>query len=247
MPLFPLRIRWTDPAGLGTADAVGVCRCDDGCEYALKDSSKHARTPHNEWFCSHLASTIGIAGPPCAIVERADGVLVFGSRWEGGVSKEPWHAMISNGTIVFDDVKGTLAKVFAYDNFVYNDDRHVGNFVMRSQKNGYALLTLDYSRSWLYHGFPPAALPFAPGKNTISASRWITATLGQYITEDSTRETLDRIEAVTEKDVLGIINQHPQSWLTEAERDQIASWWMSSARKERLYNLRKGIKDGTYL
>jgi len=69
MTLIPLRIRWADPVGLGSADAAGVVRCDDGCEYAVKDDSKHPRTMHSEWFCSRLAEIIGIAVPPFRVIE----------------------------------------------------------------------------------------------------------------------------------------------------------------------------------
>jgi HipA-like kinase len=186
--LFPLRIRWTDPKGLGTADASVVCRCDDGCDYAVKDGSKHPRTPHNEWFCSSLADAIGIAGPPFNIIEQDNGTLAFGSRWEGGVPPEQWYEMVTKGALTFDDVKPTLARIFAFDNFVYNEDRHPKNFVIRSQRTGHALLALDYSRAWLYHGFPPHSLPFAPNQNTMAASRWIAATFGQYLTEGSTKD-----------------------------------------------------------
>jgi hypothetical protein len=247
VPLFPLRILWTDPGGLGTADAAGVCRCDDGCDYALKDGTKHPRTPHNEWFCSQLAALIGVAGPAFAAVEQTDGTVVFGSRWEGGVAKEQWHQMAVSGTISFDDVKVTLAKIFAFDNFVYNDDRHIGNYVVRSQRTGHALLALDYSRAWFYHGFPLSPLPFNAAQNTIAASRWVTGKFGQYINGDTTKETLDWLEAVTKDDVSGIINGYPKSWITASEKDDVVHWWASQARKDRINGIRHGIKDGTYL
>ena len=85
MTLIPLRVVWTDPVGLASADASGVVRCDDGCEYAVKDDSKHSKTMHSEWFCSRLAEAVGIAVPPFKICERMDGTLVFGSRWEGAL------------------------------------------------------------------------------------------------------------------------------------------------------------------
>jgi hypothetical protein len=226
---------------------MGVCRCDDGCDYALKDGTKHPRTPHSEWFCSRLAETIGISVPPFAAVEQADGTVVFGSRWEGGVAKEQWHQMALNGTMSFDDVRATLAKIFAFDNFVHNDDRHVGNYVVRSQRTGHALLALDYSRAWFYHGFPLSPLPFNAAQNTIVASRWITCQFGQYITQDSTRETLDRLEAVTTDDVARIINGHHQSWITSSEKDRVVNWWASQARKDKLNGVRHGISDGSYL
>jgi hypothetical protein len=68
-----------------------------------------------------------------------------------------------------------------------------------------------------------------------------------YVTVDSTKEILDRLDAVTAVDVAGIIVSHPQLWLTEAEKERILTWWASHARKDRIDGIRKGIKDGTYL
>lgn len=246
MTLVPLRIRWTDPAGLASADAVGVVRCDDGCEYVIKDDSKHANRRHSEWFCSRLAEAIGIAVPLFHVVEHADGSAFFGSRWEGGIPAEPWHQMIKNGALKFDDVKAVLANIFALDNFVHNIDRHVNNYIIRSQRNGYALLAPDYSRAWYYGGFPLASLPL-PACNTVTASRWITANFGPYITVASTQEALDKIESIDTNDASDFITSHPQSWLTKPEADAVTAWWSSPARKQRIDGIRQGIKDGTYL
>jgi hypothetical protein len=84
---IPVEVRYCIPLNV-SADCGQVCRCDDGCDYVIKDGktggSKPA-TPHSEWFCTQLAETIGIASPGCKIVKMADGTLAFGSRWEGGI------------------------------------------------------------------------------------------------------------------------------------------------------------------
>jgi hypothetical protein len=246
MSLHPLRILWTDPVGLASADAAGVVRCDDGCDYVIKDDAKHAKTMHSEWFCSRLAEAVGIAIPPYQLVERADGSLVFGSRWEGGIPKEQWFQMIQNGILKFDDVKAVLANVFALDNFVHNVDRHCGNYLIRQQRNGYALFASDFSRAWYFGGFPPGVLPL-PLCNTTTAQRWITATFGKYVDVATTQKTLDKIESISANDASDFIKSHPQSWLAQPETDAIVAWWSSSARKQRIDGIRQGIKDGKYL
>jgi hypothetical protein len=244
--LVPLRVRWTDPVGLASADAAGVVRCDDGCEYVIKDDSKHAKTRHSEWFCSRLADAVGIAVPPFQIIELPDGSIVFGSRWEGGVPSETWHQMIKNGALKFDDVKAVLANVFVFDNFIHNVDRHAGNYIIRPQRNGYALFAPDYSRAWYYGGFPLAALPL-PACNTVNASRWIVANFAPYVDVASTKDTLDKIESISASNASDFIKSHPQDWLTQSEADAIVAWWSSPERQNRIDGIRKGIKDGTYL
>jgi hypothetical protein len=110
-PLIPLQILWRDPVGLNSVDSPGACRCDDGCDYVVKDGAKDRHTPHNEWFCSSLAESIGIPGPPYGVIEEAPGAFVFGSRWEGGVTKENWWEMVARGDIALDEIKPALSKI----------------------------------------------------------------------------------------------------------------------------------------
>jgi hypothetical protein len=134
-------------------------------------------TPHSEWFCTKLAQAVGIASAPCAVVKMLDGTTAFGSRWEGGVLNPSvaghWWEKVKSGEIPIDDIRGTLSRIYAFDNFVFNPDRHCGNFIVREQRNGFAVLANDYSRAWLCNGFPLPALPMTR-HNTMEAQRWLT-------------------------------------------------------------------------
>lgn len=61
--------RWCDKANEGTADCAYFCRCDDGSDYAVKDDSHHQFHPHIEYFCTKLGEMVGLASPPCRIVD----------------------------------------------------------------------------------------------------------------------------------------------------------------------------------
>src|SRR6516164_992949 len=89
-----------------------------------------------------LGDLVGIPSPPCAVIERADGSLVFGSRWEGGVAKDLWWEMVRRGEIAFSDISAPLSRIYAFDHF---EDRHLKNFLFREQHKGWALLAFDYS------------------------------------------------------------------------------------------------------
>jgi hypothetical protein len=245
--LVPVRIKWCDPKGLGTEDASGICRCDDGCDYVVKDGSKSAFTPHDEWFCTHLASAIGIPSPPCTVVEYPDGSLAFGSRWEGGVAKEPWWEMVRRGAIVMADIAPALSRIYAFDHFVHNEDRHLRNFLFRDQHQGWAVLAFDYSRAWLYNGMPLPALPFQPDKKTIMARRFLLSEFGEYIDKAEADGALQKIADVKETQILQSINSHPKTWLPDDEKDKIVNWWQSQQRTDRINQIRQGIHDGTYL
>jgi hypothetical protein len=226
---FPLKVRFCDPPDLG-ADAGPICTADDGHDYQVKDKTSGESVPeipHCEWFCTHLAESVGIACPPCNILEMHDGTLVFGSRWEGGVLKNPgigeaggyWWDKVKTGEIKIEDIKSVLSKIYAFDNFVYNTDRHCRNFIVRGKRNGLAFLANDYSRAWIRYGFPPHDLPIAEGA-TVESQRGLSLFWNyKYIDEKEINIVLDRIRVIRKKKIRDIIQSHPQDWLTpEQER-----------------------------
>lgn len=246
--LFPVRAITCDPANLNTADCNWLCRCDDGCTYAIKDGTKNPFVPHSEWFCTQLAERVSIAAPACKIVEMHDRTHVFGSRWEGGVlSKSDWIGKLQRNEISLTDIAPVLSRIFAFDHFVYNDDRHAGNFIVRDQAGGYAVLAFDYSRSWLFHGFPLPALPFAQHQNTRQLQQQIRRLLFAYIDSEKCTELLDRIRNINVSTIEDIIESHPESWLDPKNRDDILDWWGSTSFVDRISSIAKGIEDGSYL
>lgn len=148
-----LKIKWRDPRGLAGIDAAGVCRCEDGADYVLKDGAADPLTPHNEWFSTHLAQAVKIVCPPCAIIEDEHGNLLFGSRWEGGVSSSSWLSMVHRGELNKTDIAAPLSRILAFDYFIQNGDRHLDNYIVRGQRNGHLIMAIDFSRSWCFEGF----------------------------------------------------------------------------------------------
>ena len=240
---------WIDPDALGTADAGPVCRCDDGCEYATKGTNNHSQVPHSEWLCTQLGEVIGIAAPPCAVIEMPNGDLVFGSRWEGGVvpAQPPWWEQVKNGRIPLDNVKEILTKIYAFDHFVHNIDRHAKNFIMRSQRSSEVLMANDYSRAWLVHGFPLPQTPMDENSNTVKAQRRFTEYFGTYIDPVEACSTMERIKAIPSSRIQNIIEFHPLVWLDDNLKGRILDWWGNGEMNTRAEHVAKGIEDGTHL
>lgn len=255
---FPLKIRTLYPVDIG-ADSKKRCRAEDGLDYHIKDmvsgDSNHT-TPHSEWFCTRLAEAIGIACPQCAILEEHDGTLVFGSRYEGGVLTAPkigetsgfWWQSVKSGEIKIDDISVVLSRIYAFDMFIYNDDRHSNNFVARESVNGTVLLANDYSRAWLRHGIPLPQLPMDANSNTVSQQRKFMVYWGhKYVDGKTAKELLKRIAKVPIETIEYIINSHPEAWLTLEEEKSILSWWGSRPMLKRVAEVCKGIADGSCL
>lgn len=252
--LMPIKALWCSPASLGSADLKQVCKCEDGSQYAIKetevdprDASKSIWTAHNEHFCYRLGQMVGIASPNHHIVELSADRLAFGSRWEGGTQPNFWWDQIAAGTIARDDILPTLARVYVFDLFIHNTDRHTGNLLIRQQHIGHAAIAFDYSRAWTFHGFPLPSLPFAAGENTVKVQRGLSSLLGSYVTEAIGDEILHKLNHVSVDNIRDILNSQPESWLTNSARQDIISWWASPGRIARIDAIKAGIKNGSFL
>jgi hypothetical protein len=249
LPL-PARAVQVDPVGLG-ADSDAVCHCDDNLDYVIKDRRTHRLLPHSEWFCSHLADFLGIAGPPCKVVEMPDGSKVFGSRWEGGVLRGPphprWWELVIAGTLDIASCSATLTRLYVFDHFVHNVDRHLDNILARDQRSGIALLALDYSHAWLMNGFPLPALPLSSDANTVAAQRDLARQCGPYVNLSEARRFSEQIKRVPVGRIKQIISAHPKEWLSVRLKSSILKWWSSEDMISRVEGIATGIEDGTYL
>jgi hypothetical protein len=243
--LFSIKAIRCDPSDLGTADCAYVCRCEDGSDYAIKSDKPTATAPHSEWLCYHLGERVGLASPPCRVVELLDKALFLGSRWETGEIKN-WWGKLQSGAINIDDLKQALSRIYAFDLFVHNIDRHLNNFLVRKQHKGYAVIAMDYSRAWLANGIPPPDLPFPTSCSTVAAHRILRATAGEFFVLDEARNVLSNISKVNVGEISNIIKLHPNNWLTNTQSEDIINWWKSPQREQRISKIVAGLGDGTY-
>lgn len=243
-PHLPIRAVRCDPLAT-SADCKQVCRCTDGCDYAIKSGIDIPSMPHNEWFCAKLAERVGIATTRGKIVE-VDGGTSFGSRWQSG-EEAGWWISASTGKFAFSDLAPALSKILAFDLFVHNGDRHLNNFFVHMQKLGAGILAMDFGRAWMFNGFPLPSLPMDENENTITASCTLSQLFGDYIDQSQVKEVTDSLRVISDVQIKEIIEQHPKEWLSTSEKDAIVDWWRSQARLDRINQIEEGIGDGTFL
>jgi hypothetical protein len=248
-----------DPPNLRTADCPAIVGCDDTCDYAIKDAASNPLVPHAEWFCTHLAELVGIACPDCQVIKMPpDGRLVFGSRWEGGVlpalpppAPPTWVELVRRGLIPLADICMALSRIYAFDHFIHNTDRHAGNFLIRQNQARWAVLAFDFSRAWTYHGFPLPAVPFDvtdPNERTIRVQRQLSLIFGTtYINSGEAFGLLETIGRVPKYRIEGIIKAHPREWLPLTHRKAIMDWWKSKEMMSRIDQIATGISNGSFL
>lgn len=225
MQLFPLRMIRVDPVNLGSADCHLIGRADTGHDYAIKVSlPENPHLPVSGWIGHHLAQACGIPVPDWEQVELPDGRLGFGSRWEGGtlpdqMAMTEWLLGLEP---VPPELPGLLSAVFAFDLFVHNDDRHLGNFLVRTGRNAArVVLAGDYSRALLYHPWPPP-VGFPPC-NTLAERGRTSAAFGYDVARSE--QVLNRLSQIDGARWSTILNAMPDVWGGAALRTLLTDWW----------------------
>lgn len=248
--IFPRKVLYVAPQADPTADTLGEGEADDGGRYVLKNDAHGRPVRASEWLCTNIAEAVGfIAARPC-VLEMPDGTLVFGSRRLAGVAAQaeshkhiltpgghpdqPKHA-IPLGT--------SLSALYAFDMAFNNDDRHLNNYMFTVESGALRPVTFDFSRS-LFWAWPLAG--FVPPQ---TATRDLGAFLRQLHGWDlvAAEGVITRLETLSAETVQRFIKEMPGDWLVEQLRTDLLTWWSGQGRKDRLAELREGLRDGSLL
>ncbi|WP_413711840.1 HipA family kinase [Rhizobium sp. Rhizsp82] len=245
--LVPLDAIWCGAADFGSADASEGCFCGDAGAFVIKGATTDPHIPHSEWFCSSLAQIVGVPQVPYSLVRHTDGSLHFGSLWMKGKTPDWWTLALA-GAIDFASLADDLAKIYVFDLFINNEDRHVNNFMVVPEGQGHRVYSFDYSRAWLVNGFPlPDAIMSDANIATVNIKSWLLSNFGAFISMDVANVILDRIAGIDEATIRRIIGDHPRDWLTQANEDAIIEWWTSGMATARVETIRAGLQNGDFL
>lgn len=224
--------RTKPPPATAAADFIGI---DDVTthRWLCKGQTRHPMVPATEWLCSRLASACGLPVPPISVVEleTMPGSTYFGSQWQGG-SLEFLQAMgrISNPHV--------FERTHAVDLFVYNTDRHRGNYLYLELAGDIVARVIDFSHSWMVMGWPLPSLPM-PACNTVKE---LPELLAQN-TKGYQRPTdiIDRIAALPDDWMCNVMDEMPQEWLAPYLRMALEEWWLEDARTRRAIEAKSSL------
>jgi hypothetical protein len=229
---FPVLCNRTIQAPL-SADADFVAICESSTDrYLCKGQSRFPYLPATEWICSTLARDCGLPVPAFSVVELATrpGTYFFGSRWLGGaIDFTAGLSRVSNPSV--------FSETFGIDWFSHNDDRHLGNFLYLELAGEVVARPMDFSRAWMYHGWPLPPLPLPNTCNTMTQRLFWAAAHG-YVRPMS---IIDRVNEQAHDWMQKTIDEMPQAWVTQPERDALIAWWKSSSRQSRVNNAKSTI------
>lgn len=245
---FPRKALNEFPPKEKSADSLGEAEADDNFRYYIKGDAHGRRVRASEWISTHIAEEVGIAAPAATVIERQDNTTVFGSRRISGVADATTTvayltaASLSNTAQNVVGLRPILSSIYALDMFLYNDDRHLNNYLSIDDNGVRRLYAFDFSRalfwSWPWNGFPQGCNTRLWGNVLRQLHGFDAAAAGA---------TMDRLTALAPATVEGFINRMPTDWLPDDLRSQFIQWWSSTAREVRLNELRKGIADGSLL
>jgi hypothetical protein len=245
--LFPRRTLCEFPKQKNSADSLGEVEAEDLHRYYIKGDSNGQPTRASEWLCTQLAETIGIAAPPVAVIELANGNLVFGSRRISGVADDiATQLYLTRKTEIGpnpSNLSSLLSMIYTFDMFVNNDDRHFGNYLTVEENGTRRLFAFDFSRAmfwrWPWVNFP------SPNQNTRVCGKILRSSHGFDI--NAAREILGKLKTLSPAIIEGFLNRMPSEWLSGERKKEFMNMWSGVERQDRIGALHEGFGDGSLL
>jgi hypothetical protein len=196
-----------------------------------------------------LAESVGISAPAPCIIQLQDGSTVFGSRRIAGVADAAITTAFlttptaSNQGPTVIGLKALLSRIYAYDMFFFNNDRHLENYLSVDDNGVRRLYSFDFSRAlfwrWPWNGCPD------PACHTRSWGSVMRRFHG--FDEPAASATLDAIASLVPTSVQSFINHMPSDWMATDLQAQFMDVWTSNICKLRVDVIRKGFQDGSLL
>jgi len=240
--LFPIEIIETYPSNEGTADLTTIGKGQNSKHYAIKRiSDGNGFVPASEFFCYELARHVSIATPDYDYLSLPKTEIAFGSVWEGGVhslNKNNDVIDILENTVIVDDLERFFGKVYAFDLFVNNEDRHFGNYIFRESFGKTKIaLAFDFSRAW--KETDPFGYSCLQSDTRTKECHEAIKDYGRF-DHAAALDTLEKIRAIDKEIIVSIMENMHSSWMSKSEKKVIIDWWGSEPFHERIDKL-KGV------
>jgi hypothetical protein len=242
--LFHRRVSTRFPnAAQGRHLAFG-CIADDGWYFYCKEDRDGLPVRATEWMATRLARLCGIATADCAIIEDpSTGEELFGSRQPDSVADRFTVAAFLSQTHTNELGEVSLwpgqylARLRALDMFIDNPDRGNDNFVLARDGLQTNLCAIDFGSARLFR-CTTDAFP-VESERTISVGKLHQQIHGSHL--DSAVEMLEQLARIPADIVRSILNELPDSWLSESQRGTFNGFWSDGRKEQRIKNLRSAL------
>ncbi len=224
-----------------TSSKPRIGQASDGLDYAVKNDEKGIPVRASEWVCASLARAVGIPIPPCIIVDDGQGELLFASQIYGSDMND--NKPIFLGNLPNQEILKQISRIYPFDLFIHNIDRHINNYLIRKQNNKERIFAFDHEYS-LFRYWPKVSLPLKKERNTLINIRAIKNHWG--FDDAAAQEILDKLDRVPLSAVESAVLEMPKKWLAKNKRNRFLDWWNKESSK-RVDEIRKGLKNGKFL
>lgn len=233
-PLFSVRVQTLIPNTTGSADLRFFAIGEDGHEYAVKEVLPgNLELPAAEYLGYCLSASCQVAVPTTVRLEMPDGSMALGSRFEGGVST---YNILAPGDklTALTQCAPTLSALLTLDAFLANDDRHVGNFLLRkgALQGSYSLIAIDFSRALWKSGFPATTPSATVASGNTATTILFLKTLNLWDNAGATRAAT-AITAVPSTMYDAWVNGMPTGWVTPSVTASV-TWWATTDKEQRV-------------
>jgi hypothetical protein len=223
-------------------------RADDGLSYIVKDEAPNvASVRASEYLWLSVARLIGLPAPYPEIILDGQGRELFGTRRE----QSAVDANVGQMALLAGRVTGGgshLSRIYAFDLFSANWDRHPGNYLVLDDGGGsLAVFAIDFSHVTVHPGLTPA--PPDPIVTTNNATRMqFPAVIQPYGADlNAALEIADRLESLPIDAMNAILTEIPDEWLPQSDKASVVAWWNGKDRIDRIATLKQGLQNGTLI
>lgn len=227
------------------ATSPKLVRADDQLVYVTKDdlpNVPHVRAAEYLWL-----SIAGIVGLPVLqpyfLVDHTGRLLIGTRRDVSAVSDAAGRTELLSGRIGNGGTQ--LCRIFAFDLFAANWDRHPANYLVVDDGSGQkAILAIDFSHVALHPGIAECD----PLIHRCATNTHIAPLLVPYGKDvDAALDVISRLEQLPPSAIKEILGKIPPDWTSTVHILDVQNWWDGAARAERLAKIREGLKNGIFL
>lgn len=253
---FPCIIRSYQPLPKQlTAHAHGRAIGEDGIAYIVKGKGLNDPACVNEWICTSLAQALHLPVAPAKVLQMPNGDLVFGSgEMSHRLTDLEVGDLLATGNkpnnLFIPDFPGLLSRLYAFDLFVGNYDRHLQNYLIslelsddRSTRTA-NIRAIDFDTADIVTR-DTLQLPMHPKSNTVATGRTVRKSFrfdNQSVSDMLTRLKKGR-EFMFEQAMYGM----PEQWLPNSQRIRLLDRVAGSSFEQQITHLEQGLINGTYL
>lgn len=238
-----------------TAHARGTAVADDGNRYIVKGMDGQKSICATEWICASIANMLNVPVPEHKALRNLNGEILYGSRDIGNrltvlEANKILYSGVPSNDLSTPLLATILSKIYALDLLLGNDDRHIENFIFTRELSDEHPLQIARIRAIDFGASTITDIEKSP---SILDPRCNTIKIAREIRKSHTFENQPAISLCTrfrdnrELMLTNAMYDLPRDWMSDNERDKVFAYIMSNQFDAHMYNVERGLSNGTYL